>query len=84
EWHQEFEYDLLGWLQSALNSLLPVPNVFFSSLTGKPRKTGKLNVFISFGLGVALSALALPAVAIGTLTKRGGTLVVVARQVNGK
>lgn len=84
EWHQEFEYDLLGWSQSALNYLLAVPNVFFSSLTGKPRKTGKLNVFISFGLGVALSALALPAVAIGTLTKRGGTLVVVARQVSRK
>ena len=35
QWHHEFEYDLLGWSQSALNWLMTVPNVFFDILTGK-------------------------------------------------
>jgi len=38
QWHQEFEYDLLGWSQSALNLLLLQPNVFFDSLRGRPEK----------------------------------------------
>jgi len=28
-WHQEFEYDLLGWSQSALNAMGFPPNLFF-------------------------------------------------------
>jgi len=31
--HQEFEYDLIGWWQSALNTVLPTPNVLFDFLT---------------------------------------------------
>ena len=78
-WHQEFEYDLLGWSQSALNLLMPSPNVFFNSLTGRRRRVGKVQAAASYSLGAALSALALPATAIGTLSRRGGTLIIAAR-----
>jgi SAM-dependent methyltransferase len=78
EWHQEFEYDLLGWSQSALNYLLSYPNLFFDLLTGKPTKCSRLMNVTGFVLGAALTALLLPALAIGTLTGCGGTYIVVA------
>jgi SAM-dependent methyltransferase len=28
-WHQELEYDLFGWIQSALNGVMPQPNILF-------------------------------------------------------
>jgi SAM-dependent methyltransferase len=79
EWHQELEYDLLGWSQSALNRLLPTPNLFFHGLTGRHNGAGKAQVAVSYSLGAVLSALALPATAIGTLSRRGGTLIIAAR-----
>ena len=78
QWHQEFEYDLIGWSQSALNCVMPYPNVFFDCLTGKQKNYGHSIVLLGFGLGLLFSFLALPAVAAGTLLGRGGTLVVVA------
>jgi len=42
KWHQEFEYDLLGWSQSTLNFIMPYPNVYFDCLTGKGKGYGKL------------------------------------------
>jgi SAM-dependent methyltransferase len=77
-WHQELEYDLMGWSQSALNTLFPVPNVFLDSLMGKPRKAGFAITAASVVIGSILSALFLPAVPAGTLVHRGGTLVVAA------
>jgi SAM-dependent methyltransferase len=79
-WHQEFEYDLLGWSQSALNLMFPTPNLFFNRLTGRRTDAGKVETAASHLFGLALSALALPAVAIGTLARRGGTLIAVARR----
>ena len=78
KWHQEFEYDLLGWSQSALNYIVPYPNVFLDSLAGKQSGRSTSTVAASFVLGAVLSVLALPLVALGTLAKRGGTLIVVA------
>lgn len=75
-WHQEFEYDLLGWSQSALNCILPVPNLFFDSLTG--RATSRLHKAVSWIGGVVFSVAALPLVVLGNLFRRGGTLVVAA------
>jgi SAM-dependent methyltransferase len=77
-WHQEFEYDLLGWSQSALNCIMPHQNIFFDCLTGKQKKHSKSATVLSFVLGSALTILALPALAAGTLLRRGGTLVVAA------
>jgi len=80
-WHQELEYDLLGWSQSALNSLMPAhPNLFFNWLTGKKCSAGTLTRFAGILLGSLLTLLALPAQAAGTLIGRGGTLIVSARR----
>jgi SAM-dependent methyltransferase len=80
EWHQEMEYDLLGFAQSALNYLMPIPNVFFDALTGKRRDRGVTFTFIGCALGSLLTVLALPAVVAGTLSGRGGTLIAAARK----
>lgn len=75
-WHQEFEYDLLGWSQSALNIIFAKPNVFFKTLSKKDKGIKKNLVFSHFVLGTLFSAIALPLVPIGTLQKKGGTIVV--------
>ena len=81
QWHQEFEYDLLGWSQSALNYLMPqYPNVFFDYLAGKRTSDNKIVTITGFVLGTVLTALALPAVFVGTFLKRGGTLIAVAKR----
>jgi SAM-dependent methyltransferase len=77
-WHQEFEYDLLGWSQSALNLMLPQPNVFFDSLRGRKGRAGRFTRFYGFLLGMLLTVMSFPALLLGTLTGRGGTLIVMA------
>lgn len=78
-WHQELEYDLFGWSQSALNRLMPAPNLFFNHLTGRRTEARTGQLAASYLSGAALSALALPATAIGTLSRRGGTLIIAAQ-----
>jgi hypothetical protein len=78
-WNQEFEYDLMGWSQSALNAVLRTPNVFFDLLTQRRGHATAAEEVASQAGGFALSALALPLVALGTLLGRGGTLVMAAR-----
>ncbi len=77
--HQELELDVFGWMQSALNAVLPKPNVLFQSLTGKPSHGGKAELALSYALGTALAPAALAATALGTATRRGATLVAIAR-----
>jgi SAM-dependent methyltransferase len=78
KWHQEFEYDLLGWAQSALNFLMSQPNVFFDSLRGQKGRVGWFTRCYGFLLGTLLSIMSLPALVLGTLSGRGGTLIVMA------
>lgn len=80
QWHAELEYDLLGWSQSVLNLLMPVPNSFFRALTGRTREIGAVAQVVNLTLGAGLTAAALPAVVAGTVSRRGGTLVTVARR----
>ncbi|MBK7708236.1 MAG: class I SAM-dependent methyltransferase [Acidobacteria bacterium] len=82
EWRrdQEFEYDLLGWSQSALNTLFVEKNVFFRTLTGHAQEIGKLVRARDFVLGTFFAAAALPLLAVSTVSGRGGTLVVCARK----
>jgi Methylase involved in ubiquinone/menaquinone biosynthesis len=82
QWHQELEYDLIGWSQSALNCFLAVPNVFFYLLTGKQGNFSTLLKISSFAFGLILTALSLPAVAAGTLFGRGGTMITVACRIS--
>jgi len=80
QWHQEFEYDLLGWSQSALNCIMPDPNIFFDCLTGKQKGHGTSIILSNYVLGSFLTFLSLPAVAVGTMWGRGGTLIVEVRR----
>lgn len=79
-WHQEFEYDLFGWAQSALNMIIPQPNVFFYQLTGKKIDATPVYMILSFLLGVFFLTLSLPVLVISALLRRGGTLIVAARR----
>jgi len=75
ERHQEFEYDVLGWSQSALNWMFPTRNLFFRQLTGKAQETPSLERAANWLLAPALSVLALPSTWLGAASKRGGTLI---------
>lgn len=79
QWHQEWEYDLIGWSQSAMNAMGLKANVFFDVLTRKcaPDSAARL---AHLGLGAMLTAAAAPAVAVGSSLRRGGTLVMRARR----
>lgn len=78
-WHQEFEYDLLGWSQSALNTIYRRnPNVFFRMLAGQETRVDWFIKATNFLFGLVLSAIFLPFVWFGTFARRGGTLVVCA------
>ncbi len=83
-WHQEFEYDLLGWSQSALNAIFCEPNVFFKSLSGHETNVNAFVKSINFTLGIGFSALALPFVLFGTLAQKGGTLIVCASKFDNR
>jgi len=78
--HQEFEYDILGCSQSALNKLLPTQNLFFKLLMGKATAAPASQRILNWIAGTALSAAAVPAVLAATLCKRGGTLILSARK----
>jgi len=75
-WHSEFEYDLFGWAQSALNAILSPPNILFNCLTGRPHGTTSAKVGVNYLLGGLFLVCALP-------FARGGTLVVAGRKPAG-
>jgi SAM-dependent methyltransferase len=78
EWHQEFEYDLLGWSQSALNVMGLRQNLFFDLLRGYRTNVNPWSSALSLLAGAVLTGISLPLVPLGTLAKRGGTLIVAA------
>lgn len=71
-WHQEWEYDLLGWVQSALNCVFRQRNVFFRLLTGRVQGAGAMFVALNAILGSMLILCACP-------LAWGGTLIFAAR-----
>ncbi len=79
QWQLEFEYDLMGWVQSALNTLLPTPNAFFDLVRGRNTRARYWESAASWGGGLALSCLMSPLVAASTLARGAGTLIVAAR-----
>jgi SAM-dependent methyltransferase len=77
-WHQEIEYDLLGWTQSALNASSWTHDILLRSLSGRHRNAPDLVAGLL--LGGVLGLVALP-VAVGTaLAGSGGTLIAAARK----
>jgi len=79
EWHQEFEYDLFGWTQSALNWGPEPPNVFFDLLRGREPLVSRSRLAATWLAGCLLTALAVFLVPLGTLARRGGTLIMAVR-----
>jgi SAM-dependent methyltransferase len=71
-WNHEFEYDVMGWSQSAL-AMVGMPSAFFNAVTGRmpfgPRQVAAL------ASGVAASLITLPLAA-----KWGSSLTVAARR----
>lgn len=79
--HHEFEYDLLGWSQSALNFLNSEPNVFFDILRGRTEGLSRPKILFNFVFGAALSTAALPLLPISATLGRGASLIVRAKKI---
>ena len=80
---QEFEYDLMGWSQSALNKVSRPSNFFFDMLTGRTLNSGVSKRALQWLAGSLLCATAIPVVHLSSFVGRGGTLVVEARPCRG-
>ena len=78
-WHHEVEYDWFGWIQSALNALMPRPNILFDLLTKRPSKAGLGLTVINVVLAVLLLLPALLATIVSTWAGQGGTIILVAQ-----
>jgi len=79
-WYGEFEYDLFGWSQSALNCLLRDPNVFFEILTGRDVLSGSAKRSAHLLLGSLFCVLTLLPTWWGMATGRAGTLIMAAKK----
>ncbi len=77
---QEFEYDLMGWSQSALNGMFSESNVFIDRLMGKPSSHSAATQIMHFVLGSLSSAIALPLVLIEKAIRRSGTFIIAAKK----
>jgi SAM-dependent methyltransferase len=82
EWSQEFEYDALGWSQSALNAFMSPPNLFFDLLRGRKPAASALKSSAAWTAGLFLTAAAAPVVPLSSLCAQGGTLVMAAKPSN--
>lgn len=78
-WHQEIEYDWLGWIQSAQNALFSRMNILFDALTGKPQRASSLQLTAAYFLAAIFAMPSLALTLLSTAFKRGGTLVVAAK-----
>jgi SAM-dependent methyltransferase len=78
--HQELEYDLFGWIQSALNWIMPRPNILFDALTRRPGRVSPAVVAANLVLAGLLLVPAFGATVLSAGVGRGGTLVVAGRR----
>jgi SAM-dependent methyltransferase len=83
EWNQEFEYDLLGWSQSALNAIMKPQNLFFDLLRGRKPQAGRLRSLTAWAGGLLLTAAVVPLVPLGTVLRKGGTQIIAAKKRSG-
>ena len=77
-WHHELEYDWFGWIQSALNGVMPRPNILFDALTRRPRRVSRALVAVNAILAALLLIPAFGATVLSTWAGRGGTIIVAA------
>lgn len=78
--HQELEYDVMCWLQSALNASVSPPNALFNWIIGRPLHGTRGQLAASLVLGGVLLLPALVAALVSVLVHRGSVLKVVARK----
>ena len=83
-WHQEFEYDLIGWVQSALNALSVSPNFLLKRLTGRRPPAHAFDWLTTLALAPPLGIAGIPATWLSTAAGRGGTLLVAAQPLGTK
>jgi SAM-dependent methyltransferase len=79
-WHHELEYDLFGWIQSALNRIMPRPNILFDALTRRPRRVSRAWVAVNALLALLGLLPAFGATVLSAFAGQGGTIVVAARR----
>ena len=78
-WDLEFEIDLFGWTQSALNLVLPCPNALFDVVTRRGRAHRLAEIVASVVLGGVVTLAAAPIVPIAASRGRGAIMIVAAR-----
>jgi SAM-dependent methyltransferase len=81
--YREVEYDVFGWIQSALNRVMPRPNILFDALTGRPRRVSRSLLAANLLLGALALLPAGAATLVSSWRGAGGTIVVVARRAGG-
>jgi hypothetical protein len=79
-WNLEWEFDLFGWMQSALNRIVPTPNVLFDVLTRRRRRHRPLEIGVSLVLGAAAALAAAPAVPFTAALSTGAVVVMAAKK----
>jgi hypothetical protein len=79
-WHHEVEYDWFGWIQSALNRIMPRPNILFDALTRRPRRVSRALVVTNAVLAYLLLIPAFGATVLSTWMGQGGTTIVAGRR----
>jgi SAM-dependent methyltransferase len=79
-WHHEAEYDWFGWIQSALNRIMPRPNILFDALTRRPRRVSRALVVTNAVLAYLLLIPAFGATVLSTWMGQGGTTIVAGRR----
>ena len=82
-WHHEVEYDWFGWIQSALNGVMPRPNILFDVLTRRPRRVSRLRLAANAVLALLALIPAFGATVVSTWMGQGGTMIVAARRRAG-
>lgn len=77
---QEFEYDLLGWVQSTLNYLFKKQNVFFDYF--RRIKIGAVHLadILNLLLGFIFAVLFLPILIFEKIIKNSGIIIVIAKK----
>ena len=78
-WNLEIEIDYFGWPQSALNMIMPEPNVLFDTVTQRGRPHSPAQVAVSVALGSVFSVLSLPLFLAATAMGRGAIMVYAVR-----
>jgi SAM-dependent methyltransferase len=81
-WHHEAEYDVFGWMQSALNKMFDEPNILFDFVTRHGRRVSRPVVALNLVLGAALFPVAFGLTVVSTLLGSGGTIIAAASPVH--